>query len=110
MRKERKKKKSKSRNSSENRKKRSREKKNITFKIWKEKREKEGIRSAYIPGEGGHGLHEHSTVRRVGTKEEEGRKRERRRGERGWRTMRDFMRELVVGYIYAWKVGALEWE
>ena len=28
----------------------------------------------------------------------------------GWRTMRDFMRELVVGYIYAWKVGALEWE
>ena len=27
---------------------------------------------------------------------------------RGWRTMRDFMRELVVGYIYAWKVGALE--
>jgi NADH-quinone oxidoreductase subunit A len=28
----------------------------------------------------------------------------------GYRTMRDFVRELVVGYIYAWKVGALEWE
>ena len=26
------------------------------------------------------------------------------RTKRGWRTMRDFMRELVVGYIYAWKV------
>lgn len=28
----------------------------------------------------------------------------------GFRTMRDFVRELVVGYVYAWKVGALEWE
>jgi len=28
----------------------------------------------------------------------------------GYRTMRDFVRELVVGYVYAWKVGALEWE
>ena len=28
----------------------------------------------------------------------------------GFRTMRDFRVELVVGYIYAWKVGALEWE
>jgi NADH-quinone oxidoreductase subunit A len=28
----------------------------------------------------------------------------------GYRTMRDFVRELVVGYVYAWKIGALEWE
>jgi len=28
----------------------------------------------------------------------------------GYMTMRDFVRELVVGYIYAWKIGALEWE
>jgi len=28
----------------------------------------------------------------------------------GFRTMRDFVRELVVGYVYAWKIGALEWE
>jgi len=28
----------------------------------------------------------------------------------GFRTIRDFVRELVVGYVYAWKVGALEWE
>jgi NADH:ubiquinone oxidoreductase subunit 3 (subunit A) len=28
----------------------------------------------------------------------------------GYRTMRDFVRELVIGYIYAWKIGALEWE
>jgi len=28
----------------------------------------------------------------------------------GYRTMRDFVRELVVGYVYAWKSGALEWE
>ena len=28
----------------------------------------------------------------------------------GYRTIRDFMRELVVGYVYAWKIGALEWE
>lgn len=29
---------------------------------------------------------------------------------RGYRTMRDFVVELVIGYAYAWKVGALEWE
>ncbi len=28
----------------------------------------------------------------------------------GWGTMILFLFELVVGYIYAWKVGALEWE
>jgi len=28
----------------------------------------------------------------------------------GYRTMRDFVIELVIGYIYAWKIGALEWE
>jgi NADH-quinone oxidoreductase subunit A len=28
----------------------------------------------------------------------------------GYRTIRDFVRELVVGYVYAWKIGALEWE
>jgi NADH:ubiquinone oxidoreductase subunit 3 (subunit A) len=28
----------------------------------------------------------------------------------GYRTMRDFVIELVVGYYYAWKIGALEWE
>lgn len=28
----------------------------------------------------------------------------------GYLTIRDFVRELVVGYIYAWKIGALEWE
>lgn len=31
-------------------------------------------------------------------------------GERGYRTMMDFLVELVIGYIYVWKVGALEWE
>jgi NADH-quinone oxidoreductase subunit A len=31
-------------------------------------------------------------------------------GERGYRTMLDFLVELVIGYIYVWKVGALEWE
>lgn len=29
---------------------------------------------------------------------------------RGYRTIREFVLELVVGYGYAWKVGALEWE
>lgn len=29
---------------------------------------------------------------------------------RGYRTMRDFVVELVIGYAYAWKIGALEWE
>jgi NADH-quinone oxidoreductase subunit A len=28
----------------------------------------------------------------------------------GYYTMVDFVVELVVGYVYAWKVGALEWE
>ena len=28
----------------------------------------------------------------------------------GYRTMIDFVRELIVGYVYAWKIGALEWE
>lgn len=28
----------------------------------------------------------------------------------GFWTMIDFMVELLVGYMYAWKIGALEWE
>lgn len=28
----------------------------------------------------------------------------------GFYAMLDFLFELVVGYIYAWKIGALEWE
>ena len=28
----------------------------------------------------------------------------------GWATMMLFLFELIIGYIYAWKVGALEWE
>lgn len=28
----------------------------------------------------------------------------------GFYAMMDFLFELVVGYVYAWKVGALEWE
>jgi NADH-quinone oxidoreductase subunit A len=28
----------------------------------------------------------------------------------GYYAMLDFLFELVVGYFYAWKVGALEWE
>ena len=28
----------------------------------------------------------------------------------GWGTMMLFLFELVIGLIYAWKVGALEWE
>jgi NADH-quinone oxidoreductase subunit A len=28
----------------------------------------------------------------------------------GYFTMIDFLFELVVGYVYAWKIGALEWE
>ena len=28
----------------------------------------------------------------------------------GYYTMLDFLFELVVGYVYAWKMGALEWE
>ena len=28
----------------------------------------------------------------------------------GWTTMMVFLAELVIGFIYAWKVGALEWE
>ncbi|HZF44606.1 MAG TPA: NADH-quinone oxidoreductase subunit A [Sphingomonadaceae bacterium] len=28
----------------------------------------------------------------------------------GWAAMMVFLAELTIGYIYAWKVGALEWE
>ncbi len=28
----------------------------------------------------------------------------------GWATMMLFLFELIIGFIYAWKVGALEWE
>lgn len=28
----------------------------------------------------------------------------------GWVTMMIFLAELIVGFIYAWKIGALEWE
>ena len=28
----------------------------------------------------------------------------------GWATMMVFLFELVIGFVYAWKVGALEWE
>jgi len=28
----------------------------------------------------------------------------------GYFAMMDFLFELVIGYVYAWKVGALEWE
>jgi len=28
----------------------------------------------------------------------------------GFGTMMDFLFELRIGYVYAWKVGALEWE
>jgi NADH-quinone oxidoreductase subunit A len=28
----------------------------------------------------------------------------------GWGTMMLFLFELVIGFIYAWKIGALEWE
>ncbi len=28
----------------------------------------------------------------------------------GFYAMLDFLFELVVGYVYAWKIGALEWE
>jgi len=28
----------------------------------------------------------------------------------GWATMMVFLAELVVGFIYAWKKGALDWE
>jgi NADH-quinone oxidoreductase subunit A len=28
----------------------------------------------------------------------------------GWATMMEFLGELVVGFVYAWKKGALEWE
>jgi NADH-quinone oxidoreductase subunit A len=31
-------------------------------------------------------------------------------GELGFRTMLDFLVELVIGFVYVWKVGALEWE
>ena len=28
----------------------------------------------------------------------------------GWITMMVFLTELIIGFAYAWKVGALEWE
>jgi NADH-quinone oxidoreductase subunit A len=28
----------------------------------------------------------------------------------GWTTMMEFLFELAIGLIYAWKIGALEWE
>ena len=28
----------------------------------------------------------------------------------GWAAMMVFLAELTLGYVYAWKVGALEWE
>ncbi|MFZ1742484.1 MAG: NADH-quinone oxidoreductase subunit A [Pontixanthobacter sp.] len=28
----------------------------------------------------------------------------------GWVTMMIFLAELVIGFVYAWKIGALEWE
>ncbi len=28
----------------------------------------------------------------------------------GWTTMMVFLAELIIGYIYAWKMGALEWD
>ncbi|WP_417621541.1 NADH-quinone oxidoreductase subunit A [Parasphingorhabdus sp.] len=28
----------------------------------------------------------------------------------GWTTMMVFLAELIIGFIYAWKVGALEWD
>jgi len=28
----------------------------------------------------------------------------------GWAAMMVFLAELTIGYVYAWKVGALEWE
>jgi NADH-quinone oxidoreductase subunit A len=31
-------------------------------------------------------------------------------GMAGWSAMMLFLAELVLGFIYAWKVGALEWE
>jgi NADH-quinone oxidoreductase subunit A len=31
-------------------------------------------------------------------------------GQLGYRTMLDFLVELVIGFVYVWKVGALEWE
>lgn len=28
----------------------------------------------------------------------------------GWTTMMEFLFELAIGLLYAWKIGALEWE
>ncbi|NQV93732.1 MAG: NADH-quinone oxidoreductase subunit A, partial [Sphingomonadales bacterium] len=28
----------------------------------------------------------------------------------GWSTMMVFLAELIIGFAYAWKVGALEWD
>jgi NADH-quinone oxidoreductase subunit A len=34
----------------------------------------------------------------------------RETGWAGWVTMMVFLGELIIGYIYAWKKGALDWE
>jgi NADH-quinone oxidoreductase subunit A len=34
----------------------------------------------------------------------------RETGWAGWVTMMVFLGELIIGYIYAWKEGALDWE
>lgn len=28
----------------------------------------------------------------------------------GWTTMMVFLAELIIGFVYAWKMGALEWD
>ena len=28
----------------------------------------------------------------------------------GWATMMVFLAELIIGFVYAWKIGALEWD
>ncbi|MDT7933565.1 MAG: NADH-quinone oxidoreductase subunit A [Sphingomonadaceae bacterium] len=33
-----------------------------------------------------------------------------RTGLNGWLVMIEFLAELVIGLIYAWKIGALDWE
>jgi NADH-quinone oxidoreductase subunit A len=33
-----------------------------------------------------------------------------RTGLNGWLVMMEFLAELVIGLIYAWKIGALDWE
>jgi len=31
-------------------------------------------------------------------------------GEAGWWAMMEFLGELAIGLVYAWKIGALDWE